>query len=276
MKYIKPTTPGQRGMISTDYSVLTKKRPEKSLIKYHHRKKGRSKGKITTRHRGGGSKKLYREIDFKQNDLGNNFKIISLEYDPYRTSFIALVQNQHGRKSYILAYDSARVGDEIHVSDKTSIKSGNRMYLKNIPIGTFVHNIEVKPGKGGQLARSAGSYARVLAHDAGYTQLTMPSSEIRVVLSQGLATIGTVSNMSHREQVVGKAGKNRLRGKRPHVRGSAMNAVAHPHGGGEGKAPIGLRGGPKTPWGKKAYGVKTRSRKKYSNKYIIKRRKTKR
>lgn len=276
MKKIKPTTPGQRGMIATDYSVLTKKKPEKNLTKYHHQKRGRSKGKITSRHRGGGSKKRYREIDFKQSNVGDTLKVLALEYDPYRSSFIALVQNQHGIKKYILAYDSIKIGDKIDIAEKTVVKDGNRMVLENIPIGTLVHNVEIKPNRGGQLARSAGAFVRVLAHDEGKTQLKMPSSEVRIVSSKGFATVGNVSNASHREEVIGKAGKNRRRGRRPHVRGSAMSPVAHPHGGGEGKAPIGLKGGPKTPWGKKAYGVRTRSKKKYSNKYIIKRRKTKR
>jgi len=276
MKRIRPTTPGQRGMVTTDYKDLTKKKPEKSLTKSLHRKRGRSRGKITARHRGGGSKKLYRQVDFRQNYFGETLTITSVEYDPYRSAFIALTNNGSGVKRYILAYDGAKVGDKIKIDEKSPIKEGNRMVLKNISVGTFVHNIEIKPGRGGQMARSAGAYARVLAHDAGHTQLTMPSGEIRVVASDGLATVGVVSNTSHREQVVGKAGKNRLRGRRPRVRGSAMSPVAHPHGGGEGRGGIGLKGGPKTPWGKKAYGVKTRKRKKYSNQHIIKRRKTKR
>jgi len=273
MKHHKPTTPGQRGMISTDYSVLTKKKAEKSLTHALHRKKGRSHGKITVRHRGGGSKKLYREIDFKQNKFGEILTIMALEYDPYRSAFIALARNQGGIKRYILAHNTIKVGDEISIAEKASIKDGNRMYLKNIPIGTMVHNVEIKPGRGGQLARSAGASLKVLAHDAGSTQLVMPSSEVRSVFSDSLATIGAVSNSSHREEVVGKAGKNRLRGRRPHVRGSAMNPVDHPHGGGEGRSPIGMKH-PKTPWGKNAYGVKTRSKNKYSNRNIIKRRKT--
>ncbi|MEX0870117.1 MAG: 50S ribosomal protein L2 [Candidatus Spechtbacterales bacterium] len=275
VKRHKPTTPGRRGMVTTDYGGLTKKEPEKSLTHSLHRKKGRSHGKITVRHKGGGSKKLYRDIDFKQNQIGDTLTIIALEYDPYRTAFIALVRNEHGVKRYILAHEDAKVGDVMKIAEKAPIKKGNRMVLENIPIGTLVHNVEMKPGRGGQMARSAGSYVKILAHDEGKTQLVMPSSEVRTISSKGLATIGAVSNSSHREQVVGKAGKNRRRGKRPHVRGSAMNPVDHPHGGGEGKAPIGLKH-PKTPWGKNAYGVKTRQRKKYSNKDIVKRRKTKR
>ena len=260
----------------TDYKDLTKKKPEKSLTKSLHRKRGRSKGKITSRHRGGGFKKLYRDVDFKQNNFGEVLTVLSVEYDPYRNSFISLTQDENGIKKYILAYEGIKIGDKMKIDQAVPIKDGNRMLLKNIPIGTFVYNIEIKPGRGGQLARSAGAYARVLAHDAGQTQLTMPSSEIRLVSSEGLATVGIVSNASHREQVVGKAGRTRLRGRRPHVRGSAMSPVSHPHGGGEGRGGIGLKGGPKTKWGKKAYGVKTRKRKKYSNKHIIQRRKTKR
>lgn len=271
MKVLKPTSPGRRGMVVTDYSVLTKKRPEKSLTKNLHRKKGRSKGKITVRHHGGGSKKLYRSIDFHQNKFGETLTVLSLEYDPYRSAFIALVRNEHGVKSYILAYEGLKVADTIKVAEKTMVALGNRMLLANIPVGTLVHNVEIKPGRGGQLARSAGSYVKVLAHDKGYTQISLASSEVRMVLSGGLATIGEVSNSSHREEVISKAGKNRLRGKRPTVRGSAMNPVDHPHGGGEGRAPIGLKY-PKTPWGKHALGVKTRRKKKYSNIFIIKRR----
>lgn len=275
MKYKKPTSPGQRGMVAIDYGILTKKKPEKSLIHSLHRKKGRSHGKITTRHRGGGSKKMYRVVDFKQNKIGDTLKVLALEYDPYRSSFITLVQNQNGVKNYVLAHEGVLVGDTTEIAEKTLINNGNRMRLINIPVGTFIYNIEIKSGRGGQIARSAGSYAKVLAHDAGLTQLTMPSSEIRVISSYGMATIGTASNAKHREEVIGKAGKNRHRGKRPHVRGSAMNPVDHPHGGGEGRTGIGLKH-PKTPWGKPAYGVRTRRKKKYSNKHIIKRRKTKR
>ncbi|MEX2145139.1 MAG: 50S ribosomal protein L2 [Candidatus Spechtbacterales bacterium] len=274
VKVKKPTTPGQRGMIVTDYSKLSKKKPEKSLLSSLHRKKGRSHGKITVRHKGGGSKRKFRDVDFKQNQIGDTLTVIALEYDPNRTSFIALVRNQNGQKRYILAHSKIKTGDELKIAESAPIKEGARMLLVNIPIGTLVHNIETKPGKGGQLARSAGSHAKVLAHDAGYTQLTMPSTEVRTVPSRSLATVGVVSNTSYREEVVGKAGRNRLRGKRPHVRGSAMNPVDHPHGGGEGRSPIGLKY-PKTPWGKNAFGVKTRKRNKYSDNNIIKRRKKK-
>lgn len=259
----------------TDYSILTRKEPEKNLTYFLHRKKGRSHGKITIRRRGGGVKKLYRLIDFHENQVGAVLTVLALEYDPYRSSFITLVRNEHGVKSYILAHEGVKVDHVIKVAEKAEIVHGNRMHLINIPVGTLVHNIELKPGRGGQFARSAGAYAKVLAHDRGYTHLALPSSEVRLVLSGGFATIGTVSNSSHREEVIGKAGRNRLMGKRPKVRGSAMNPVDHPHGGGEGRTGIGLKY-PKTPWGKHALGVKTRNRKKYSGKLILKRRKTKR
>ncbi len=271
VKRHKPRTPGQRGMRTTDYSVLDKKAPEKRLTSHVHSNKGRNKGRISTRHRGGGFKRLYRNIDFKQNRTGEELKILSLEYDPNRTAFIALAQNQYGEKKYLLASEGVSKGQVLKVAEKTSIKRGNRMKLKNILLGTEVHNVEIKPGRGGQLARSAGASVKILAHDAGYTQLTMPSGEIRLVPSEGFATVGRVSHSSHSEEVISKAGKQRLRGKRPHVRGSAMNPVDHPHGGGEGRTPIGLKY-PKTPWGKNAYGVKTRKRKKYSDRLIIKRR----
>lgn len=273
VKRLKPTTPGRRGMVAPDYSSLTKKKREKSLVKPVHRKKGRGGGKITTRHKGGGNKKLYRNVDFLQDKTGEQLKVKALEYDPHRSAYIALAVNQHGVKRYILAHEGLQVGDTVRVDEKTPVKKGNRMRLENIPVGSFVHNIEVRPGRGGQMARSAGVYAKVLAHDAGYTQLIMPSTEVRILPSQGLATIGAVSNTAHREEVVGKAGKNRHRGKRPHVRGSAMNPVDHPLGGGEGRHGAGRN--PKTPWGKPAYGVKTRRPNKYSNRYIVRRRKKK-
>lgn len=272
MKKIKPTSPGRRGMVTIDYGVLTKKEPEKSLTHFVHRKKGRSKGKITVRRRGGGVKKLYRDVDFHQRGFGDTLTVQAVEYDPFRSAFIALVRNQHGRKSYILAYEGVKEQDVIQVSEKAEIKQGNRMVLKNIPVGSFVYNIELKEGRGGQLARSAGSYAKILSHEGGKTQVVMPSSEVRIIPSGVLATVGAASNSAHSEEVIGKAGRNRLMGKRPKVRGSAMNPVDHPHGGGEGRAPIGLKY-PKTPWGKHAHGVKTRRAKKYSNRSIVHRRK---
>ena len=270
MRRVKPTTPGRRGMILPDFSVLTKKRPEKKLSKFVHRKKGRSKGKITVRHKGGGAKRLYRIIDFKQSKPGV-FKVRSLEYDPNRTAHIALVVSDKGIKQYVLAWDGLQVGDSFKVDKKVESRKGNRMMLESIPVGTFVHNVELSPNRGGQIARSAGSYVKILAHEKGKTMLQMPSSETRLVPSKALATVGEVSNPSHREEVIGKAGRNRLKGIRPSVRGSAMNPVDHPHGGGEGRAPIGLKY-PKTPWGKHALGVKTRKKRRYSNRDIIKRR----
>ncbi|MYE38499.1 MAG: 50S ribosomal protein L2 [Candidatus Spechtbacteria bacterium SB0662_bin_43] len=272
---VKPTTPGRRGMILPDFSTLTKKKPEKKLTKFIHRKKGRSKGKITVRHKGGGAKRKYRFVDFKQSTVGSLLKVLAVEYDPNRTARIALVANQHGRKSYILAGEETETGASVNVDTKAAFKKGNRMHLGNIPVGTLVYNIEMNPGRGGQIARSAGAYAKVLAHEKGRTMLRMPSTETRTVSSSGFATIGEVSNSSHREEVIGKAGRNRHKGKRPSVRGSAMNPVDHPHGGGEGKAPIGLKY-PKTPWGKHALGKKTRKKKRYSNKDIIRRRVKKR
>lgn len=273
MKIVKPTTPGRRGMILPDFSVLTKKKPEKKLVKFVHRKKGRSNGRITVRHKGGGAKRLYRFVDFRQGATGS-FTVKSLEYDPNRTAYIALVVSDDGVKNYIIGWEGLRVGQKIKVDKKTEYEKGNRMLLENIPVGTFVHNIEINPNRGGQIARSAGAYAKVLAHEAGHTMLLMPSSETRTVSSKSLATIGEVSNASHREEIIGKAGRNRLKGKRPRVRGSAMNAVDHPHGGGEGKAPIGLKY-PKTKWGKHALGVKTRKKNRYSNRNIIRRRNSK-
>jgi len=275
MKIYKPTTSGRRGMVQVDYSILTKKKPEKKLLKKISRKFGRGyKGRITTRHKGGGHKKLYRIIDFKRKDkMGIPAKVESLEYDPNRSCFIALVCYADGERRYILAPDGLKVGDKIICQEKADLKPGNRMELKNIPTGTLVHDIEINPGQGGKLVRSAGIAAQVLACERGYVHLKMPSGEIRKVLERCYATIGQLSNPDHNKEVWGKAGKSRWKGIRPTVRGSAMVPADHPHGGGEGKAPIGLKKGPKTPWGKKAYGVKTRKKKKASDKLIIKRRK---
>jgi large subunit ribosomal protein L2 len=274
MRKIKPTTPGRRGMVMPDFSVLTKKEPEKGLTAFVHRSNGRSHGRITVRHKGGGEKRLFRFVDFKQNKIGTTLTIASLEYDPNRSAYIALAMNEHGVKSYILAWEGLKVGDTVKISDKAELKKGNRMPLGSMPVGTFVYNIELNPGRGGQMARSAGATAKILAHEGGKTLLALPSSEMRNVPSGSLATIGEASNATHREEVIGKAGRSRHMGKRPHVRGSAMNPVDHPHGGGEGRAPIGLKY-PKTPWGKHALGVKTRKANLPSNKNIIRRRKSK-
>lgn len=253
--------------------LLTKKEPEKKLLLFLKRKAGRgSSGRITVRHRGGGAKRLYRIVDFGQAKFNMPAKVIALEYDPYRTAFLALLQYQDNEKRYILAPKDLKVGQEIIISENTSLSPGNRLRLKNIPSGTLVHNIEVEPGRGGKLIRGAGTSARVLGQEGKYTNLEMPSSEIRRIVGECFASIGVVSNPDHIYQVIGKAGRSRLKGKRPTVRGSAMVPPDHPHGGGEGKAPIGLKH-PKTPWGKPALGVKTRKRKKWTNKLIISRRK---
>lgn len=277
MKVYKPKTSGRRGMTKADDSQLTKGvKPFKKLLKIKKSRAGRSKGRITVRHKGGGHKRKYRVIDFKRLDkLGIPAKVESIEYDPNRSCFIALIGYQDGEKSYILAPQDLKKGDEIIADEKTSLKVGNRMLLKNIPVGTFIYNIELNPGQGGKIVRAAGNNAQVMAIEGGYAQLTLPSGEIRMVLEKAMASIGTLSKPEHTFVNLGKAGRKRWLGIRPTVRGSAMNPVDHPHGGGEGRAPIGLRKGPKTPWGKQAFGVKTRKKKKYSDKFIIKRRKKK-
>ena len=270
----KPTTPGRRGMTKIDFSSLTKKKPEKKLLKKMNRKAGRGNmGRITTRHKGGGHKRKLRIIDFKRIDkLNIEARVKAIEYDPNRSAFLALVSYKDGTKRYILAPDKLKIGDKVISADKAALKTGNRMQLKNITSGTEVYNVELQPGKGGQIVRSAGSSAQILAHEGGYTHLKMPSSEVRMVQDKCMASVGQVSNPEHNTVVLGKAGRKRWMGIRPTVRGSAMNPVDHPHGGGENKQPIGLKKGPKTPWGKKAMGVKTRNKKKYSNKLILKRR----
>ena len=274
MKIYKPTTASRRGMTGIDFSLLSNKGPEKSLTINVRRNVGRSAqtGRITVRHKGGGVKRLYRIIEFAQTRIDMPAKIVALEYDPNRTAFIALIEYQDNKKQYVIASQDMKIGDEIIFSEKAPLKSGNRLQLKNIPVGTDVYNIELEPGRGGKMARSAGSSAQVLAHEAGYINLKMPSTEIRKVKDTCFATIGMVSNQENRFYTIGKAGKSRLKGRRPHVRGSAMNPVDHPHGGGEGRQPIGLKH-PKTPWGKPALGVKTRRKKKWTSKYIIQRRK---
>ncbi len=286
MKIYKPTTPSRRGMTGIDFSLLTKKRAQKSLVKYVRRSVGRSKasGRITVRHKGGGVKKLYRIIEFSQTVMDSPAKVIALEYDPNRTAFIALIEyndkvNEKSKispnvRQYIIAPQDLKVGDSVVFSEKAPLTPGNRMQLKNIPVGTNVYNIELDPNKGGKMVRSAGSAAQVLAQENGYTNLKMPSTEVRKVNDECFASIGMVSNPENRFYTLGKAGKSRLKGRRPHVRGSAMNPVDHPHGGGEGRQPIGLKY-PKTPWGKHALGVKTRYNKKWTNKFIISRRKKK-
>ncbi len=274
MKHYKPTSPARRGMTGIDFSQLTKKGPEKSLIKYVKRNVGRSNttGRITVRHKGGGVKRLYRVIEFAQTRMDIPAKVIALEYDPNRTAFIALIKYSDDKIQYVIAPQNLKVGDDVIFSENAPLTVGNRIKLKNVPVGTAVYNVEMESGKGGKVVRSAGSSAQVLAHDGDYVNLKMPSSEVRKFKGECFASIGMVSNPENRFYRVGKAGKSRLKGRRPHVRGSAMNPVDHPHGGGEGRQPIGLKY-PKTPQGKHALGVRTRNKKKWSSKLIVSRRK---
>lgn len=251
---------------------LTKKEPEKGLLLTLKKRAGRNRsGKITVRHRGGGVKRLYRKIEFGQRRLATKAKVQAIEYDPYRTAFLALIEYPDKQRKYILAPQDLKIGDEVIFSEKVPLSPGNRMKLKNIPIGTLVHNIELSPGRGGRLVRSAGTGAKMMGLEGKYAHLKMPSGETRKVLAEGFASLGIVSNAEHRYEKIGKAGRARRRGKRPQVRGAAMAPVSHPHGGGEGRAPIGLKK-PKTPWGKPALGVRTRKRK-GTDKFIIHRRK---
>jgi len=276
MKKYRPITPGTRRKAGIEYKkILTAGKPEKSLIGYLKKRAGRNyQGRITVRHQGGGHKRLYRIVDFKREKLDIPAKVKTIEYDPNRSAFIALVAYNDGGKRYILAPQELKVGDEIITSEKAPFKPGNRLPLKNIPVGMFVHDIELIPGQGGKIVHSAGSGAQVTAQEGDFTHLTLPSSEIRMVRGSCMATIGSLSNPEYVFTNLGKAGRMRWLGVRPRVRGTAMNPVDHPHGGGEGRTPIGLEG-PKTPWGKQAFGVKTRKKKKYSDKFIIQRRKKK-
>jgi len=273
MKSYSPITPSRRSLTNVDYKVLSETKPQKSLMVRLKSHAGRnSQGRITVRHQGGGHKKLYRLIDFGESRIGEKAMVRTIEYDPYRTAFIAKVQYEDGKFSYILAPQGLEVGSEIVVSEAAPLKIGNRLKLKNIPVGYQVYNIEMKPGRGGKLARSAGSYAEVLANADGYTDLKLLSGEIRRVPWEGYASLGQVSNPEHSLMVVGKAGRSRWLGVRPTVRGSAMNPVDHPYGGGEGRQPRGTKR-PKTLWGKVTGGHKTRNKKKWSSTLIIKRRK---
>ncbi len=255
--------------------VLTKKKPEKRLLRPLKKKAGRNRaGRITVRHRGGGAKRRYRVVEFGQEKKDMPATVEALEYDPNRTAFLALLSYKDGEKKYILAPQGLKVGDKVVFAEKAPLKIGNRLRIKRVPVGTMVYNIELVPDRGGKIVRSAGTAAQVMAQEGKYTLLKMPSGEMRKVLAECFASIGEVSNPEHRFQQLGKAGRSRLRGRRPQVRGSAMTPVAHPHGGGEGKAPIGLKY-PKTPWGKPALGVKTR-KKKWTDKLIVQRRKKKR
>ncbi|ERT57550.1 large subunit ribosomal protein L2 [Peptoniphilus koenoeneniae] len=268
----KPTSPARRQMTVATFEEVTKKTPEKSLTVNLKTTAGRNaRGKITSRHRGGGVKRRYRIIDFKRNKDNIPAKVAAIEYDPYRTSYIALLHYVDGEKRYILAPNGLKVGDIVESGSEADIKIGNALRLKDIPVGTTVHNVELLPGKGGQIARSAGSEVQLMAKEGKYATLRLPSTEMRLVPIDCKATIGQVGNISHELITLGKAGKSRYLGKRPHVRGSAMNPVDHPHGGGEGRAPVG-RPSPMTPWGKKAMGLKTRKKNKKSNQLIIRRR----
>ena len=273
IKY-KPTTNGRRGMTVPTFEELTKFAPEKSLVVIKKKNSGRnSYGRITVRHKGGGNKQKYRIIDFKRQTEGAA-KVIGVEYDPNRTAYIALLEYEDGTKSYVVAPVGLTDGDVVYSAADADIKPGNTLPVANIPVGTFIYNIELYPGKGGQLVRSAGCAAQLMAKEDGVAQVRLPSGEVRIIRLDCKATIGQVGNIEHDTVKVGKAGKTRHKGIRPTVRGSVMNPCDHPHGGGEGRAPIG-RPGPVTPWGKPALGYKTRNAKARTNKFIVKRRNSK-
>ena len=272
IKKYKPITPGQRGMTVSAFDEITKTTPEKSLTVTLKKHAGRNvRGKITVRHRGGGYRPKYRIIDFKRRKDGIPGKVSAIEYDPNRSANIALIVYADGEKRYIIAQNKLGVGDVIVSGADADIKVGNALPLKNIPVGTVIHNIELKPGRGAQLVRSAGNGAQLMAKEGDYAQVRLPSGEVRKIRIECRATIGEVGNLDHENIKIGKAGKKRHMGIRPTVRGSVMNPNDHPHGGGEGRAPIG-RKGPVTPWGKPALGLKTRKKNKASDKYIVKRR----
>ena len=272
IKSYKPTTPSRRQMTVTDYSVLSKVAPEKSLLEKKKNKSGRNNnGRITVRHRGGAGRRKYRIIDFKRNKFDEAAKVLTLEYDPNRSAHIALVQYEQGEKKYIIAPVGLKVGDTIVAGLEADIKPGNALPMSAIPVGTFIHNIELYPGKGAQLVRSAGVTAQLMAKEGRFALVRLPSGELRKVPVECMATVGQVSNTDHENVTIGKAGRKRHMGWRPTVRGSVMNPCDHPHGGGEGKSPVG-RPGPVTPWGKPALGYKTRKKNHRSDKYIVKRR----
>jgi large subunit ribosomal protein L2 len=268
----RPYTPGTRERSVSDFSEITKSTPEKSLTVSKHRDKGRNnRGVITCRHRGGGHKKLYRIVDFKRDKRNMPAKVAAVEYDPNRNARLALLFYQDGEKRYILHPAGLKVGTTIQAGADSPIEVGNALPLEKIPLGTIVHNVELQPGKGAQMVRAAGAQAQVAAKEGDYVTLKLPSTEVRMVRKECYATIGQVGNSEHRNLSLGKAGRTRHRGRRPQVRGSVMNPVDHPHGGGEGRAPIG-RPGPLTPWGKPALGAKTRNKKKLSSALIVRRR----
>lgn len=271
VKQFKPTSPGRRGSSGYTFEEITKKRPERRLTEPLHKSGGRNvQGRLTVRHRGGGAKRLYRVIDFKRSKTGVPGRVEAIEYDPNRSARIALVAYEDGEKRYILCPVGLKMGDAVSAGLGSEIKPGNALPLRNIPTGTTIHNIELSLGHGGQIVRSAGSGAQLMAKEGDYSLIRLPSGEMRRVRSDCVATIGQVGNVEHNNIKLGKAGRSRHRGRRPEVRGSAMNPRDHPHGGGEGKAPIGMPG-PKTPWGKPALGYKTRNNK-ATDKYIVRRR----
>ena len=272
-KKYKPTTPARRNMSVPTFEEITKFTPEKSLVVIKKKNAGRnSYGRITVRHHGGGNKQKYRLVDFKRQTEAA--KVIGVEYDPNRTCYIALIENEEGKKSYILAPEGLTDGDMVYSGAEADIKVGNTLPIANIPTGTLIHNIELYPGKGGQLVRAAGASAQLVSKENGVAQVRLPSGEVRLVRLDCKATIGVIGNSEHNTVKVGKAGKTRHKGIRPTVRGSVMNPCDHPHGGGEGRSPIG-RPGPVTPWGKPALGYKTRNKKARTNKFIVKRRNAK-
>ena len=273
IKHYSPTTPSRRNMTTLTNDEITKKTPEKSLLATKKKNAGRnSYGRITVRHQGGGNRQKYRIIDFKRNKDDMTATVIGIEYDPNRSSNIALIQYEDGEKAYILAPAGLKDGDKVVSGANADIKVGNCLPIENIPVGTMIHNIEMRPGQGGKLVRSAGQAAQLMAKEGSYAHVRLPSGEMRLILAKCRATIGTIGNSDHENVKLGKAGRKRHMGVRPAVRGSVMNPVDHPHGGGEGRAPVG-RPGPLTPWGKPALGYKTRNKKKLSNKFITKRRK---
>ena len=273
MKHFKPYTPSRRNMTVSTFDEITKKTPEKSLLAKKKEKAGRnSYGRITVRHQGGGNRQKYRIIDFKRKKDDIAATVIGIEYDPNRSANIALIQYEDGEKAYILAPVGLKDGDKVVSGEKADIKPGNSMPIASIPVGTLIHNIELNPGQGGKMVRAAGQSAQLMAKEGKYSHVRLPSGEMRLVMTKCRATVGTIGNTDHENVKIGKAGRKRHMGIRPTVRGSVMNPVDHPHGGGEGRAPIG-RPGPLTPWGKPALGYKTRKKNKLSNKFIVKSRK---
>ncbi len=272
LRSFNPTSPARRFMTVSTFEELSKVAPEKSLLEPLKKHSGRnSYGRITVRHRGGGNKRKYRIIDFKRNKDGINATVRTIEYDPNRSANIALIEYEDGVKSYIIAPNGLKVGDVVRSGADCDIKPGNALFIQNIPVGTLIHNIELFPNRGGQLVRAAGNSAQLMAKENGYAQVRLPSGEVRLIRLDCKATVGEVGNGDHENMSIGKAGRKRHMGWRPTVRGVVMNPCDHPHGGGEGKSPIG-KPGPVTPWGKPTLGHKTRSKKKASNKFIVKRR----